>query len=90
MTQVFDYEDVVRDNGAALLLALTRSNRAYNLLYALGEATPETVETFKPGEAEELIQIAHEVSMGMRTTERHREIAEKVSPAILRYVAIGG
>ena len=70
-----------------ILHDVSRINRAYNLMYALGSP----VDTFELSldEAESLIQTAHEVAMGQITTELHREISVKVSPHMLKYVSIG-
>lgn len=74
-------------NTDKLLHDLGRINRAYNLMYALG--SQEGTFDLTLDEVDALIQAAHETSMGLRTTELHREIASKVNPTMLRYVAIG-
>jgi hypothetical protein len=75
---------------AELLDDMSCRNRAYNLLYALGKATPDTVQTFSPGEAAKLIQAAKDVAAGNITTEQHRAIATLLSPSLLHYITTGG
>ncbi len=63
-------------------------NRAYNLLYALGEE-PSTVKTLTSEEAYRLVNLAREVSAGDRGTYFHRFLAKHVPAHQLRYVATG-
>jgi hypothetical protein len=72
-----------------LIYVLSVRNRAYQLLYSWKGENPFTVRTISDEEAEQLVQLAHEVAMGVRRTQEHREIAEKVSPSMLSYVSIG-
>jgi len=66
---------------------LSRSNRAYNLLYALGES-PVTVDTLTPVEVGRLIDKAQSAFAGMEGSFE-RLLRQKVSPTMLRYVATG-
>lgn len=78
--EIDDAADAIRD--------LSLRNRAYNLLYALGDYTPTDVPTFAPGEAARLIQIAREALAGDRSTELHRRLAA-LKPHRLRYAIEG-
>ncbi len=70
-----------------IIEALSRRNRAYNALYALG-ATPETVNTLTHVEVENLIAMADETMHGIYRTEQHRKLSG-ISPVLLRYIATG-
>lgn len=74
--------------GPQIIDELSLRNRAYNLLYALGES-PATVRTLAPGEAERLITLATEAYVGLGDTYFHRLIAARVPVNQLRYVATG-
>lgn len=67
---------------------LTMANRAYQVLYALGD-TPATVNAVSLDEAKMWIGVAQSVIDGDRSTEIRKTLAEKMSPAMLRYVATG-
>ncbi len=71
-----------------LLDDLALRNRAYNLLYALGDYTWSNVPTLKPGQAAHLILTAYEAQHGDRSTELHRRIAQLPAHQ-LAYVVTG-
>lgn len=73
---------------AEMLNDLKLRNRAYNLLYMLGDAEPATVRTFLPGEAARLILTAWEAQQGERSTPLHQRIAQ-LDPRRLEYVVSG-
>jgi hypothetical protein len=72
----------------AIIENLSIKNRAYNLLYALGQS-PESVRTLDIDETYRLINLAKEVHEGQRDTYFHRLIAERVPAHQLRYMATG-
>ena len=67
---------------------LSLRNRAYHLLYAMGQK-PETVKTLRPGEAQRLVTLATETYCGLGDTYFHRMIRDMVPVHQLRYVATG-
>ena len=73
---------------AELVNDLQLRNRAYNLLYMLGDAEPTTARTFLPGEAARLILVAWEAQQGDRSTPLHQRIAQ-IDPRRLEYVVTG-
>ena len=75
-------------NAEEVIDYLGLANRAYNLLYALGEE-PSTVKTLNSEETYRLVNLAREVYAGQRATFFHRLLAAHVSTPQLRYVATG-
>ncbi len=68
---------------------LGRVSRAYNALYGMGMATPETVPTLSPEEASVIIQVAQEV-LAMRERSLIHANMMTLGTSLLRYVAEGG
>jgi hypothetical protein len=79
---------MTRLSTADLLNDLALRNRAYNLLYSLGDYTSSNVPTLAPGEAARLILAAHEAQHGDRSTVLHRRIAQL--PAHQLHYAVTG
>jgi hypothetical protein len=75
-------------SAAALLDDLTLRNRAYQILYLLGD-DPSTVRTLLPGEAAMWVGIAGDVLRGDRSTDIHCRLAAACKPAMLNYIATG-
>jgi hypothetical protein len=73
----------------AIIQDLCLSNRAYQVLYTLGD-TSHTVRTVEPGEARCLVGIVADIRDGRRVTELDRFLASKMSNAMMLYVAEGG
>jgi hypothetical protein len=67
---------------------LNLRNRAYNLLYSLGQ-DPGDVETLTDEEAQRLVKLADEVYRLEGDTFFHRLIRTRVPVHHLRYVATG-
>ena len=88
MQLIFESGRTVEMETPELIECLCLRNRAYNLLYALGE-TPATVRTLEPGEESFLVSCAKRVEAGKVESQLEQEIASKVPPAQLHYVATG-
>jgi hypothetical protein len=73
----------------AIIDHLCLSNRAYQVLYALGD-TSSTVRTVEPSEARCLVGIVADIRDGRRVTELDHFLATKMSKGMLSYVAEGG
>lgn len=75
------------ENEQEVLDNLNLKDRAYSLLYALGQE-PETVQPLFEDEARRLVTIAQEVYAGTGETYFHKLIAQ-IPIEKLRYVATG-
>jgi len=67
---------------------LTLRNRAYQVLYALGEDS-STVRTLTTGEAACLVAIVQQLTSAPQT-ELDRVLVSKMSPRMIDYIAGGG
>ena len=73
---------------SSIIDSLTLSNRAYQVLYALGDDS-STVRTLAAGEAFALVQIASDIFDGHIQTPFDRVLSNSIHPGVLRYVATG-
>jgi hypothetical protein len=70
------------------LAHLSFVNRAYQVLYALGDSSA-TVRTLEPSEAFALVALVADVRDGQRLTALDDLLAAKLSPRMISYVASG-
>lgn len=76
------------DNAVEMVDRLTYINRAWQVYYAL-HGVKYPLPDLTNAELETFMRVAQEVRNGSIATAMHRDLADKISPAMLRYVCTG-